>query len=135
MLAADSLEEEIRGEVAARRRVMVELRPPALDEWGLAAALGDHAASFQQQTGIACTLQADLPVRLARAQETVLYRVAQEALTNVANHARAGRAWVTLRMTGDRVSLQVSDDGAGRAAGAPHRLGPVEPATGGRDGG
>lgn len=63
MLAADSLEEEIRGEVAALRRVMVELRPPALDEWGLAAALGDHAASFQQQTGIACHHAGARPAR------------------------------------------------------------------------
>ena len=83
----DSLEEDIRGEVAALRRVMVELRPPALDEWGLVAALGDHAATFRQQTGIACTVEAELPVRLPGAQETVLYRVVQEALTNVAKHA------------------------------------------------
>jgi signal transduction histidine kinase len=111
----DSLEEDIRGEVAALRRVMVELRPPALDEWGLVAALGDHAATFRQQTGIACTVEAELPVRLAGAQETVLYRVVQEALTNVAKHARASRAWVSLRVVGDRVSLQVGDDGAGFA--------------------
>jgi two-component system NarL family sensor kinase len=80
----DSLEEDIRGEVAALRRVMVELRPPALDEWGLVAALSALVATFQQQTGIACTHQTDLPVRLAGAQETLLYRVAQEALANVA---------------------------------------------------
>ena len=54
-------------------------------------------------------------MRLAGAQETVLYRVVQEALTNVAKHARAGRAWVSLRVVGDRVSLQVGDDGAGFA--------------------
>jgi len=81
-------------------------------------------ASFEQQTGIACTLEADLPVRLAGAQETVLYRVAQEALANVAKHARASRAWVSLRVVGDRVTLQVSDDGAGFAATrAPDPLG------------
>jgi signal transduction histidine kinase len=51
--------------VAALRRVMVELRPPALDEWGLVAALGDHAATFRQQTGIDCTVEAELPVWLA----------------------------------------------------------------------
>jgi signal transduction histidine kinase len=184
----DSLEEDIRGEVAALRRVMVELRPPALDEWGLVAALGDHAATFHQQTGIACTVEAELPARLARAQETVLYRVAQEALVNVAKHARASQAWVSLQVVGDQVSLEIGDDGAGfvpgqaadppglghfglatmrqqvemaggvwqlrsrpgqgttvtatlpmagagRAAGPPHRTGPFEPATGGRDGG
>jgi signal transduction histidine kinase len=53
----DSLEDDIRGEVAALRRVMVELRPPALDEWGLSAALSDYAKTFEEQTGIACTVQ------------------------------------------------------------------------------
>jgi signal transduction histidine kinase len=108
-----SLEDDIRGEVAALRRVMVELRPPALDEWGLSAALSDYAKTFEEQTGIACTVQADLPGRLARAQETVLYRVAQEALTNVVKHARADHAWVTLRIGHGQVTLEIGDDGTG----------------------
>jgi signal transduction histidine kinase len=114
-----SLEDDIRGEVAALRQVMAELRPPALDEWGLSAALTDYAAAFQQQAGIACTVQANLPGRLARAQETVLYRVAQEALTNVAKHARASRAWVSVQVVQGRVTLQVGDDGAGFATTHP----------------
>ena len=61
----DALEDDIRGEVAALRQVMVELRPPALDEWGLAAALTDYAKAFEQQTGIACAVQASLTGRLA----------------------------------------------------------------------
>ena len=115
----DALEDDIRGEVAALRQVMVELRPPALDEWGLAAALTDYAKAFEQQTGIACVVQASLAGRLARAQETVLYRVAQEALTNVAKHARAHRAWVSLRTGQGRVTLQVGDDGTGFATSHP----------------
>jgi hypothetical protein len=67
------------------------------------------------RVGIDCTVEAELPVRLAGALETVLYRVAQEALTNVAKHARASQARVSLRVVGDRVSLQVGDDGAGFA--------------------
>jgi two-component system NarL family sensor kinase len=109
----ESLEDDIRGEVAALRQVMADLRPPALDEWGLSAALTDYAAAFQQQTGIACTVQSELSGRLARAHETVLYRVAQEALTNVAKHARASRAWASLQVAHGQVSLQVGDDGAG----------------------
>jgi signal transduction histidine kinase len=62
-------------------------------------------------------VESSLPVRLARTQETVLYRVAQEALTNVAKHARASHAWVTLRADQDRVVLEVGDDGAGFAPG------------------
>jgi signal transduction histidine kinase len=52
-------------------------------------------------------------VRLTPAQETVLYRIAQEALANVAKHARARHAWVTLDAAGDQVQLQVRDDGTG----------------------
>jgi signal transduction histidine kinase len=82
-----------------------------------------YGSAFQQQAGMACTVQASLPERLARAQETVLYRVAQEALTNVAKHARAGRAWVTLQAGQARVTLQVADDGTGFAA--THASGPL----------
>jgi signal transduction histidine kinase len=92
---------------------MTALRPPALDEWGLPAALTDYATAFQRQAGVASTVKADLPVRLTPAQETVLYRIAQEALANVAKHARARHVWVTLDAAGDRVRLQVRDDGAG----------------------
>jgi signal transduction histidine kinase len=109
----DSLEDNIRGEVAALRRVMVELRPPALDEWGLPAALSDYAKTVEEQTGIASSVQANLPDRLARAQETVLYRVAQEALTNVVKHAHARHAWVVLQVGHGQVTLQVADDGTG----------------------
>ena len=108
-----SMEDDIRREVAALRQLMMELRPPALDEWGLPAALTDYATAFQRQAGVACTVKADLPVRLTPAQETVLYRIAQEALANVAKHARARHAWVTLDAAGDQVQLQVRDDGTG----------------------
>jgi signal transduction histidine kinase len=90
-----------------------------LDEWGLSAALSDYVKSFEQQTGIACSVQASLPGRLARAHETVLYRVAQEALTNVAKHAHAGHAWVSLQTTQGQVLLQVTDDGSGFATTNP----------------
>jgi signal transduction histidine kinase len=110
-----SLEDDIRAEVVALRRVMTGLRPPALDQWGLPAALADYTAEFRKRTGIACTVEADLPVRLVKAHETVLYRVAQEALTNVAKHAHARSAQVSLRAEQGRVRLRVSDDGVGFA--------------------
>jgi signal transduction histidine kinase len=118
-----SLEDNVRAEVVALRRVMTGLRPPALDESGLPAALADYTAEFRKRTGIACTVDANLPSRLVKAQETVLYRVAQEALTNVAKHAHARTAQVTLRAEQGWVRLRVSDDGVGFAT--PQSADPV----------
>jgi signal transduction histidine kinase len=96
------------------RSVMAELRPPVLDDYGLSAALrwlGEHAGS---RLGIPVDVRAgDLPTRIPRAVETVLFRIAQEALTNVAKHARAGRIGITLESRHGRILLAVVDDGCG----------------------
>jgi signal transduction histidine kinase len=84
-----------------------------LEERGLVFALSDYVAMVRQQAGISCTLAAKLPERLPEDQEIVLYRVAQEALTNVARHARASSARVELTGTVDAVVLEVHDDGIG----------------------
>jgi signal transduction histidine kinase len=107
--AQDSLAEEVQ----ALRRIMASLRPPVLEERGLVSALGDYVEMVRQQAGISCTLTAKLPERLPEEQEIVLYRVAQEALTNVARHARATCARVELTETADGVVLEVHDDGVG----------------------
>jgi signal transduction histidine kinase len=103
----------LSGEVQALRRIMATLRPPVLEERGLVSALSDYVEVVRQQAGITCTLAARLPARLPEDQEIVLYRVAQEALTNVARHARASTARVELIETGDAVMLEVHDDGVG----------------------
>jgi signal transduction histidine kinase len=96
------------------RRMAVELRPPALDDLGLPAALGDLAQRFGEQLGIPVDYQAHgLRGRLPAEIELVLYRVAQEALTNVAKHASAGRVWIDLDRGFDDVILSVRDDGRG----------------------
>jgi signal transduction histidine kinase len=100
-------------EVKVLRRIMATLRPPVLEERGLVSALSDYVAMLRQQAGISCTLAAKLPERLPEDQEIVLYRVAQEALTNVARHARASSARVELTGTVDAVVLEVHDDGVG----------------------
>jgi signal transduction histidine kinase len=106
-------QEALAEEVQALRRIMATLRPPVLEERGLVSALGDYVEMVRQQTGISCTLTAKLPERLPEDTEIVLYRVAQEALTNVARHARASRARVELTETADGVVLEVHDDGVG----------------------
>jgi signal transduction histidine kinase len=100
-------------EVQALRRIMATLRPPVLEERGLVSALCDYVEVVREQAGINCTLTAKLPERLPEDHEIVLYRVAQEALTNVARHARASSARVELVGTDDKVVLEVHDDGVG----------------------
>ncbi|WP_436534493.1 amino acid permease [Actinoplanes sp. HUAS TT8] len=107
------LEQEIRG----LRSLMTELRPPALNEQGLEPALRDLAGSFSRRTGLDCPVAVSTARRMSPEAETVLYRVVQEALTNIANHARAHRARVELTDApgGDGVELTIVDDGVGFA--------------------
>jgi signal transduction histidine kinase len=104
-----SLGESVHG----LRRLMSSLRPPALDERGLQAALRDQVEAFGERAHIDCTVEADLRTRLDAELETVLYRVAQEALTNVAKHAQASHAWVQLKEEDGAVVLRLKDDGIG----------------------
>jgi signal transduction histidine kinase len=96
------------------RRLAVELRPKALDDFGLAPALERLTETFAEQTGIAVELESRLPgARLPSEVETVLYRVVQEALTNVVKHARAERVSILLRERDGRVAAVIEDDGRG----------------------
>jgi signal transduction histidine kinase len=104
----------LRSEVDQLRGLMATLRPPVLDERGLTLALADELDSFERRTGIACTLNSEHDdSRLEPEIETVLYRVVQEALTNVAKHAKARNVSVFLGADDDRVDMQVKDDGVG----------------------
>lgn len=96
------------------RDVMANLRPPVLDDYGLAAALHWYGARLAERTGLTVTVQGQgaLP-RLATSVENTLFRIAQEALTNVAKHARAGKVTVTLEMEDGNVRLVIADDGCG----------------------
>jgi signal transduction histidine kinase len=102
------------------QRIAADLRPSALDRLGLGPALRQEGRRFQERTGIPCDVRGDegLP-ELDPDVATALYRVAQEALTNVARHARASRVAVTLGATGDEISLRVEDDGRGLDAIVP----------------
>jgi signal transduction histidine kinase len=96
------------------RRIATELRPSLLDDFGLAAAIEWQLQEFEQRSGIRSQLQLgmdDLP--LAPDMATGLFRVFQEALTNVARHAQATQVQVTLQGQADQLILQVRDDGRG----------------------
>jgi PAS domain S-box-containing protein len=89
-----------------------ELRPPMLDDLGLAPALKSLAKDFSLRTGIDVVLTSSAATeRLPNATTTVLYRVAQEALTNVAKHARASRAEIRFEESPGIVRMEVADDG------------------------
>jgi signal transduction histidine kinase len=96
------------------RRLAVELRPSALDDFGLVTALERLTETFAEQTGIAVDLESALAnERLPSETETALYRIVQESLTNVLKHARAQRVSISLTRKGGSVTAVIEDDGTG----------------------
>ena len=96
------------------RRLAQELRPEALDHLGLASALGNLASGFEERTHLRVRrqLERDLPPLDPRV-ELVIYRVAQESLTNVARHAQATGVLLSLQCGNDSVVLRIIDNGQG----------------------
>lgn len=89
-----------------------ELRPPVLDELGLIAAFQSYLKAFTERTGIRVHLTASAGIdELSNDKRTVLYRVAQAALTNVGQHAEATRVTITVLKTADAVQMNVRDNG------------------------
>ena len=96
------------------RGVMADLRPPVLDDYGLLAALRWYGAQFASRTGVEFALHGQtLSPRPPALVETALFRIAQEALTNVGRHAHATHVVVKLEATDTLVRLAVVDDGVG----------------------
>ena len=92
-----------------------ELRPTALDDLGLRAALANYVQDWSKRVGVRADLHTTglVDERLSSELETTLYRIAQEALTNVARHSRASSVAIILERRGDQVLLIVEDDGVG----------------------
>ena len=101
------------------RRLIHDLRPVALDELGLAPALRQHLARCEQEHGLVINLMADEGQRLTAPMETALFRIVQEAVNNIIQHAHAQHVGVTLKWTREQVTLQVVDDGQGFDAQLP----------------
>jgi PAS domain S-box-containing protein len=96
------------------RRISSELRPGVLDDLGLIAAAEWQADEFQKRTGIECSFAQDIDdSRLLPNLATALFRILQEALTNVARHSKATRAWVSIEERAGSVRLTVGDNGVG----------------------
>lgn len=99
--------------VSSLQRISSELRPSALDDLGLAAAVEAEAELFEQRTGIECEVSFGEEVELDNVCATAIYRIVQEGLTNVARHADATRVELRLRHRSPDVVLEVRDDGRG----------------------
>jgi signal transduction histidine kinase len=95
------------------RRLTVELRPPALDDFGLQAALERLASLVGRRSGIEIQLSMRAGMALPPDQETAIYRIVQEALTNIVKHAKASSVSIIVMGSGETVRLVVEDDGDG----------------------
>lgn len=95
------------------RDIMADLRPPVLDDYGLVAALSWYGRKFWQRNGIVCEVRATEIPRLPAKVEIALFRVVQEALTNVVKHSGASRVVMEGHVRDHLLSLSVRDNGRG----------------------
>lgn len=111
-----SMAEIIHNSIKTVQRISIELRPGMLDDLGLAAAMEWQAEEFQNRTGITCELAFDPEdIILDQDRSTAIFRIFQETLTNVARHAKATRAKISLKEKMDELVLKVRDNGKGIA--------------------
>jgi two-component system, NarL family, sensor histidine kinase DevS len=112
--AVANLRELVVGTLQDVRRLAVELRPKALDDFGLVAAVERLVQTFSEATGIEAQFEAQLgSQRLPEAVETTLYRLVQEALTNVVKHAQARNVSILLVRRDSTATAVIEDDGRG----------------------
>jgi two-component system sensor histidine kinase UhpB len=115
----DELRETARQGTEDVRRIARQLRPEALEDLGLQSALAALATAVGEQAHVRVHRHLEPPQRpLSEEQELVIYRVAQEAMTNVARHADARAVELRLERAGDEVVLTVRDDGRGLSPAA-----------------
>ena len=109
-----SMDKTLDQTITVVQRIAADLRPPVLDDLGLVAAIEWQANAFRSQTGICCDviIETDDP-RIDSERATALFRICQEALTNVARHAHATCVTIRLGETLDQILLEIEDDGEG----------------------
>ncbi|HLF73409.1 MAG TPA: sensor histidine kinase [Anaerolineales bacterium] len=121
---AEDLKKQVKETVAEIRRMSYTLRPPALDEFGLVAAVREQIVQLQFENGISVSLESpqELP-SLSAAVEVAVYRVALEAVTNAVRHAQAATCKVSITLDDGHLLLDVQDDGRGLPASSKTGVG------------
>lgn len=112
---ARSIENLLDQAMGTTSRVARQLRPGILKEFGLAAAIECQADDFAHSTGISCRAQCDEGIELDADTSLALFRIVQEALTNIAKHARATLAVVRMKRENGNIVLEIRDNGRGIA--------------------
>jgi len=118
---APDLKDVVTDSLTLADRMLTEIRtlshllhPPLLEELGLASAIRMYVDGFSERSGIAVYL--DIPENLGRYGpdlETAIFRIIQEGLTNIYRHSGGTQCWITMRLEGDKLQLELSDDGTG----------------------
>jgi signal transduction histidine kinase len=110
----DGLSKQVDSTIGAVRRIATDLRPSVLDDFGLVAAIDWQTNEFGERSGIECIFSSNVSnLDIDPDSSTAIFRIFQEALTNVARHADATRVRVKIELRGSTVSLTVADNGKG----------------------
>ena len=109
----DGVIEELSGSMNELRDISTGLRHPFLEEMGIGAALKSFGQKFSEKTGIKVSVSADTARRPVALIEENLFRIFQEALSNVAKHSGAKNVRVSFQISGDRAVMEIEDDGRG----------------------
>jgi two-component system sensor histidine kinase UhpB len=113
-----SMNAEVDTTIAEVQRLAAELRPGVLDDLGLLAAIEWQCQDFERRSGIRCFCEASFDqIKISPARATAAFRICQEALVNVARHAKATFVRVLVKESGDDVLIEIQDNGRGIPAG------------------
>jgi signal transduction histidine kinase len=108
------MSELIDSTILAVQRISTELRPPILNDLGLMAAIKWQAGEFTERTGVKCEISPGSKyIAIGQRHDTAIFRIFQEALTNVNRHAEATKVKVSLREKAGKLEFQIRDDGIG----------------------
>lgn len=120
--ALDRLRDDVRGVIREVRDTLYDLRTDVSEDASLPEILTQYAERVRDRTALDVEVDADTAHRLPILQEREMWRITQEAITNIERHARATKVKVTWRCDGERAAVRISDDGVGFEIGRAGRL-------------